>query len=82
MDSKFKDQLEKAYARFVRDLKKSPDQAKDMKVTMKMLLPNLQEIDDCWRNIPPEQMVGTGPRTLIQRMNVHKDRWMKEPASV
>ena len=70
--------LEKAYAKYIRDLNKTPKQAVIEKVSMKMLLPNLQEIDERWENIPPAQMKTSLPRVKIHRMNLELGRWKEK----
>ena len=54
MEANTRDNLEKAYAKFIRDLNKTPEQAKSELITIKMLLTNLSELDSRWREIPPE----------------------------
>jgi hypothetical protein len=49
---------------------------------MKVLLTHLQELDAKWVGIMKEDMSTSPPRTLIQNMNVHLGRWIKDPTKV
>jgi len=54
MDADTRENLEKAYAKFIRDVNKTPEQAKSDPINIKMLLTNLTELDSRWREIPPD----------------------------
>ena len=82
MDADTRENLEKAYAKFIRDVNKTPEQAKSDPINIKMLLTNLTELDSRWREIPPDQMKTSAPRTLIHRMRQHLTRWKDKVADV
>ena len=53
-----------------------------MKISVRMLLLNLQRLDRRWANIPQEEIKGTAPRTLVNGMNTHLSRFKKEHTRV
>ena len=77
-DAYWKDVTEKAVAHYIRDNDLTPKQFAGKQFKIKLLLPYLQQYDRQWYDVPMDQMKTTPPRTLVQYMNTHVNRWAKQ----
>ena len=62
---------------YLRDLDLSPKEGEAKEIKIRMLFTNLQVLDQRWNPIPVTEVIATQPRTLVNAMNTHLNRFKK-----
>ena len=70
----------KAYATYLTEIKRSPEECANKSLQLTELLPILRSLDRKWKSVEPEMMVTT--HVMVHRMRTILNRFKEKPKQV